>query len=221
MYGVYSETPATRSPSARSKYARKRQILSSRKSRITANGASTRAPLPFPRPTCRPRTSTRSPRSRNSSGDALELLPVFATVRGVPLDAFASLVAAALIGPGHSRPPLDVRGRELGEEAIDVMAVEGINRSPGDVHFVSGHACRSIAPTRRRRQRSRHLDAGNPKLRKIDRDGRPRPGLAGPPRVLGRALALRARLAVAWPSARLPGWSERLRQCVPGRFGLW
>jgi hypothetical protein len=70
-------------------------------------------------------------------GDALELLPVLATVRGVPLDAFASLVAAALIGPGHSRPPLDVWGRELGEEAIDVLAVEGINRSLGNVHFVS------------------------------------------------------------------------------------
>ena len=41
VYGVYSETPAMRKPSARSTYPRERRILSPRKSRITANGAST------------------------------------------------------------------------------------------------------------------------------------------------------------------------------------
>ena len=41
VYGVYSETPATRNPSARSTYPRTRRILSPRKSKIAANGAST------------------------------------------------------------------------------------------------------------------------------------------------------------------------------------
>src|SRR5437588_9858929 len=73
-------------------------------------------------------------------GDVLELLPVLARVGGEPFDALASAVdAAALEGPRQRRPPLEVGGHDLGEGAIDVAAVAGINHSLGDVHFVSGH----------------------------------------------------------------------------------
>ena len=65
--GVYSETPAARNASARSKYARVRQTLLFRKSRMFHIGASTRAPLLLPRPVSRLITTTQSLRSRNSS----------------------------------------------------------------------------------------------------------------------------------------------------------
>ena len=84
--------------------------------------------------------------------DALELLPVFAGVDGEPLDALASTVAAPVEGPDDARVVLEVGGRELGEQAIDVTAVVGIDHLPGDVHFVSGHACRSIAQSTSRRE---------------------------------------------------------------------
>ena len=84
-------------------------------------------------------------------GDQLELLPDLAHGGDESFDAFAPLVAAALIDPCNSRPPLEVRGQQLGEKAIDVAAVESINRSLGSVHSVSRHTCRSIAKRLTRR----------------------------------------------------------------------
>ncbi len=71
--------------------------------------------------------------------ERLEFLPVLAGVRGELFDALASAVPPSIESPDDSRVVLEVGGRELGEQAIDVTAVVGINHSLGDVHFVSGH----------------------------------------------------------------------------------
>ena len=67
--------------------------------------------------------------------DRLELLPVLAGIVEEPFDALASLLAAALIGPRQSRPPLEVRGRELGEEGVDITPVVGVHGSLGELHL--------------------------------------------------------------------------------------
>ena len=61
--------------------------------------------------------------------DVLELLPVLARVCGEPFDALASAVDGAIEGPDDSRVPLEVGGQELGERAIDVAAVGGLNHA--------------------------------------------------------------------------------------------
>ena len=78
----------------------------------------------------------------------LELLPVLAGVHGGSLDALASAVSAPIEAPDRGRVPHEVRGHELGEQAIDITAVVGINRSLGNVHFVSRHLHASIAQPR-------------------------------------------------------------------------
>jgi hypothetical protein len=71
--------------------------------------------------------------------------PVFVGVDHEPLDALASAEAAPIEGPDGGWVPLEVGGRELGEQAIDITAVVGINHSLGNVHFVSRHLHASIA----------------------------------------------------------------------------
>ena len=106
---------------------------------MPAYGVSTGAPLPFPRPLSLPSTSTRSPRSRNSSG-APGAPP---SSRGYPRRTFRRPRVRGsrrpIESPDDCRVPLEVGGRELGEHAIDITAVVGICHSLCNVHFVSRH----------------------------------------------------------------------------------
>src|SRR5258708_10630801 len=152
--GVYSDSPAARSPSAWSKYTRYRQILSPRNSKMPAYGVSTGAPLALPRPLSLPSTSTRSPRSRYSAATFCERLPVLAGIRGELFDALASAVAATAVeSPDDCRVPLEVGGRELGEQGINIAAVVGINHPPGHIHLVWRPPPARIPPGRCRRRR--------------------------------------------------------------------
>jgi hypothetical protein len=81
-------------------------------------------------------------------GDPLKLLPVLPGIQQEGFDALASSVAVAPIRPRQGRPPLDVSGRALGEEGVDITPVVDITHLLGDVHFVSGHVGPIIAQAR-------------------------------------------------------------------------
>ena len=112
-------------------------------------------------------------------GDHLDLLPDLANGGGESFEAFASPVAAALIGPCHSPPPLEVRGHELGEQVIGVAAVEGINARLATSTCLG--ACVSEYPEAPLATQRWRPQAPYPQLREFDEETGQRPGLAGPP----------------------------------------